>query len=182
MKLPTKKKGIVSVVLLFLASTGYLTTEATNTFNEPIEAAPAEVTFTTLSVSGGTVEPNDENVLIYSFQMDVSGNTAMISGFYVTLNGESDENDFAATSFELLAGSPDANIDNATSLRFTDFGGEVPIPAHGIGWLLGEEYAEGSTTVFFIRAGASNAPVDGSSFRVAEPTGENFGFEKNGKD
>ena len=143
-----------------------------------IEAAPAEVTFTTLSVSGGTVEPNDENVLIYSFQMDVSGNTAMISGFYVTLNEESDENDFTDRSFELLVGS-DANIDNATPLRYTGFGGEAPIPEHGIGWSLEEEYAEGSTTVFFIRAGAFNAPVDGSSFHVAKPTEENFVFEGN---
>ncbi|MFY0687682.1 MAG: hypothetical protein JXQ90_10985, partial [Cyclobacteriaceae bacterium] len=140
----------------------------------------AQITITSLSVTGGDIEQGQADVLVYGFSVDVLNNQAIWEGGYLTFAEGFNMDVFEDDGIKLLSNTTD-DFATATQVATGAKGlavptPEFPVPANGFGFDLADTLADGSTTYYYVTMSVKGTATAGLTFGVVTPTGDHFGF------
>ncbi|VXD18410.1 putative Peptidylamidoglycolate lyase [Marinoscillum sp. 108] len=138
---------------------------------------PVDLTFTTLSVAGTTLEQGSSDNLIYKVQMDVSGGTATMIGMFFSPTGTYIPSDITQFNYYHSIGVDD--FENAVHLLSRGFfSGEAPAPDGALGLFFDSVYTD-TTVYWYVTVDISATATGGNTLGIAAPSvGGNFGINE----
>ncbi|MFY0600829.1 MAG: T9SS type A sorting domain-containing protein [Cyclobacteriaceae bacterium] len=140
------------------------------------EAAPPDVTFSTIALIDDDLIQGSTDNLIYKFQMSVSGGSITTEGFFFEFIGTFAASDFAISGFTLLSNTTD-DFGSSTPVASASYEPGAPVPANSTGWSFSNTYNDGDNIFFYVTADIDAAAIPGNVFSISFPDAENnFGI------